>query len=536
MKYPLVRRSVIGLLFLCFGLWSSPLAAQSEFRLNYTTKSITPAMTSPSTLLHVLIPIPSSVTAADGWFTLTADTKIVVQNNDSTSMDVAQFLAESLRRATGYPFPVQGDDRSNNVIRLAIAESDPTSNNESYTLTVTPDVVALRASTANGLFYGVQTIRQLLPPEIDSNIVRNGPWQIAAGTIDDTPRFGWRGAMLDVSRHFFTVADVKRYIDLIAYYKMNRLHLHLSDDQGWRIVISAWPNLTSISGNSAVNGDPGGYYTQADYSEIVTYAQRRFVTIVPEIDMPGHTNAALAAYPELNCNGTAPAAYTGTKVGFSTLCVPKEVTYKFIDNVVAEVAALTPGPYFHIGGDESAATAPDDYVHFVERVQSIVHAHGKQMIGWEEVSQTKLLPTTIVQQWRDNNVQKAVQQGNKVIMSPANHAYLDMKYDTNTPLGLNWAGYVNVQQAYDWDPVEMIPGVDESSIVGVEAPIWSETLRTFADVEQMSFPRLIGIAEIGWSAAHSRSWDEYKTRLANQGPRLTTLGVNFYRSPEVNWL
>ena len=486
-------------------------------------------MSTPNAILHALIPMPASIAAAAGTFTLTSGTTIVVQAGDLSSTAVAQFLASSLRAATGFPLPIQSAVQSANVIRLAIVEGAPGLDDEGYTLTVTPEVVAISARTAAGLFYGVQTLRQLLPPAIESAVVQAGPWPIAAVTIRDTPRFAWRGTMLDVSRHFFSVTDVKRFIDLIAYYKLNRLHLHLSDDQGWRIAINSWPNLTAYGGSTAVNGDPGGYYTQAEYSEIVAYAQQQFVTIVPEIDMPGHTNAALASYPELNCSGTAPALYTGTRVGFSTLCVSKDITYKFIDNVIAELVALTPGPYFHIGGDESAATAPDDYVHFVERVQAIVQVHGKQMIGWEEVSQTKLLSTTIVQQWKDNQVQHAVRQGAKVIMSPATHAYLDMKYDTNTPLGLNWAGYVGVQQAYEWDPVEVLPGVDESSIVGVEAPLWSETLRTFADVEQMAFPRLIGVAEIGWSRADSRNWDDYKARLALQKSRLDVLGVNYYR-------
>jgi hexosaminidase len=387
----------------------------------------------------------------------------------------------------------------------------------------------IHAAAAAGLFHGVQTLRQLLPPEIDRSTIQNIAWKIAASTIRDVPRFGWRGTMLDVARHFFGVPDVKRLIDLMAYYKMNRLHLHLTDDQGWRIAINRWPNLTIYGGSTAVNGDPGGFYTQADYAEIVAYAEQRFIIVVPEIDMPGHTNAALASYPELNCNDTAPALYTGTHVGFSTFCVPKEVTYRFIDDVIGEIAALTPGPYIHVGGDESAATAPDDYLYFVERVQAIVQAHGKRMIGWEEVSQVKLLPTTLVQQWKDNQVVNAIKQGAHVILSPANHAYLDMKYDVATSLGLNWAGYVNVRQAYEWDPTELIPGIDEQVIAGVEAPLWSETIRTQTDMDQMIFPRLLGVAEIGWSAVAARNWDDYNARLKANLTHLDALGVNYYQ-------
>src|SRR5260221_7536627 len=198
--------------------------------------------------------------------------------------------------------------------------------------------------------------------------------------------------MLDVARHFFSVDEVKRFIDLEALHKMNRLHLHLADDQGWRIEIKKWPDLTAKGSRTEVGGTPGGFYSQAEYADLVTYAADRFITIVPEIDMPGHTNAALSSYAELNCDGQAPPAFTGTAVGFSALCVEKDVTYRFIDEVVGEIAALTKGPYFHMGGDEVKTLTPDQYRAFVERVQTIVQAHGKQMIGWDEVAATKLNP------------------------------------------------------------------------------------------------------------------------------------------------
>ena len=210
--------------------------------------------------------------------------------------------------------------------------------------------------------------------------------------IDDRPRFRWRGAHLDVSRHFFSVAEVKRYIDLISQYKVNVLHLHLSDDQGWRIAIDSWPRLTSVGGSTEVGGGPGGYYTKRDYRELVRYAAARYITVVPEIDTPGHTNAALASYAELNCDGIAPPLYTGIDVGFSSLCVDKEITYEFLDDVIRELAALTPGPYLHMGGDEAHSTEDADYVRFIERVQPIVAAHGKRLMGWEEIAQAPLLP------------------------------------------------------------------------------------------------------------------------------------------------
>jgi len=341
--------------------------------------------------------------------------------------------------------------------------------------------------------------------------------------------------MLDVARHFFTVPDVKRYLDLMAYYKINRFHLHLTDDQGWRLRIDSWSNLSTYGGSTEVGGGPGGYFTQSEYLDIVAYAQARYIMVVPEIDMPGHTNAALASYAILNCNGIAPSLYTGIGVGFSALCVTKDTTYAFVEDVVKELSALTPGPYIHVGGDEASAISLANYVRFVERVQTIIQSYGKQMIGWEEIAQCHLLPTSVAQHWYSNLAQSAVQQGSKVIMSPAGKAYLDMKYNPSTSPGQNWAGYIEVEEAYTWDPANQVAGVSESDVLGVEAPLWTETIQSVADIEYMVFPRLAGYAEIGWSAATGRSWDEYKVRLGEHGPRLSAMGVNFYRSQQVPW-
>jgi hexosaminidase len=318
-------------------------------------------------------------------------------------------------------------------------------------------------------------------------------------------------------------------------YKINRLHLHLADDQGWRIEIKSWPELARRGGASEVGGGPGGYYTQEQYKDLVDYAATHFVTVVPEIDMPGHTNALLSSYADLNCNGTAPAPYTGTEVGFSALCVDLDVTYKFIDDIVREIAALTPGPYFHAGGDEVKTLTPDQYKRFVERVQTIVQSHGKQMVGWDEVSVATLLETSIVQHWRPDASKQLLAGSPHLLLSPADRAYLDMKYDDSTLLGLNWAGNVSLEKAYDWDPEALVPGARPGAVIGVEAPIWSETLTNMRDVEFMAFPRLPAVAEIGWSPQAARSWDNFKERLAAQAPRWTALGINFYRAPEIAW-
>lgn len=480
-----------------------------------------------TTGMRTLIPKPVSVRPARGAFTFAPTARVVVPGELT---GVGRYLAALLRETTGYRIPVTTAAARPGDVVLSLAPARLASG-EAYELRIDPDRVSI-AGDAPGAFYAVQTLRQLLPAK--------KPWRVPAGTIADAPRFPWRGAMLDVARHFFGVADVERFIDAMAAYKLNRLHLHLSDDQGWRISIRSWPKLSVHGGSTAVGGGPGGYFTQRDYRRLVAYAQSRFVTIVPEIDMPGHVEAALSSYPELSCDGKAHPLYTGIDVGFSSLCATKAVTYRFVDQVLGELARLTPGPWLHIGGDEAAATKPAEYVRFVERVQRIVRRHRKQAIGWEEIGKATLAPGSVVQHWnldpqRSALSAQAVKQGAKVIMSPGDKAYLDMKYDRSTRLGLHWAGYTSVRASYAWDPAGVVAGVGEADVLGVEAPVWSETLRTLADVQYMAFPRLIGIAEIGWSPRAGRSWREYRLRLAAQAPLLGRLGVRFYRAPEIPW-
>jgi hexosaminidase len=490
-----------------------------------------------------LIPLPAIVEPAAGDpFVIAPATTIRVPAGNDDLMRIGRQLADFIGIAAGPQPPAVAAGATQGApggIDLQLGDV-PVPGDEAYELTIASDRVTIRGRTAAGVFYGVQTFRQLLPPFLEHEAVRNDknrPVQAAAMRIADSPRFGWRAAMLDVARHFFSVDEVKRYIDLIALHKMNRLHLHLSDDQGWRIDITSWPNLAKRGGSTEVGGGAGGYYTQQQYADIIGYARDRFITIIPEIDMPGHTNAALASYAELNCNGAAPPLYTEIEVGFSALCVDQEITYKFIDDVVREIAAITPGPYFHIGGDEVKTLNANQYAQFIARVQKIVQSHKKQMIGWDEISPAPLLPTSIIQHWRPKTTPaEGVSQGAKVVMSPADRAYLDMKYDTSTPIGLNWAAFIEVQSAYEWDPTTVAPGVPESAILGVEAPIWTETIASIADLEMMAFPRLAAVAEIGWSRADRRGWEGFRARLGAQAPRWSALGINFYRSPQVPWL
>jgi hexosaminidase len=378
----------------------------------------------------------------------------------------------------------------------------------------------------------------LLPEEIEADSLQNMPWQIPTGKVKDYPNYEMRGAMLDIARHFFGVEDIKRYIDLISFYKMNVLHLHLSDDQGWRIEIKKWPKLTTIGSSTKVGGGKGGYLTQEQYKEIVRYASEKYISIIPEIDMPGHTNAALASYPFLNCdvNNPKPKVYTGMRVGFSTLCTGNEKVYSFIDDVINEIAAITPGSYIHIGGDESLATNKKDYIKFINRVQGIVKKYGKHAIGWDEIALSTLQPNSIAQYW-DNaaNSLIAMKKGAKILMSPARKAYLDMKYNANTKIGLKWAGYIEVDVAYNWDPAKLIKGIDRENIIGIEAPLWTETVKNINDIEYMAFPRIIGYAEIGWSPNKGKNWEEYKLRLGKHAKRMKAMNINFYKSNKVPW-
>ncbi|GAB3985852.1 hypothetical protein GCM10027615_76800 [Plantactinospora veratri] len=401
----------------------------------FQSRSIrTPADTPPR--LTDVLPAPARVEPAAGVeFILTPGTTIRTTPGPEASA-VGRHLAELLRRPTGYPLPVvtAGQADGPGGISLLLTGDDGATGRagkprpggagsaEGYHLEISSSGVLARARTAAGLFYAVQTLRQLLPPKIESARRQPGPWAIPGGTIDDQPRFGYRGAMLDVARHFFAVPHVLRFVDHLARYKLNHLHLHLTDDQGWRIAVDSWPRLASVGGATEVDGGPGGYYSKEQYSEIVAYAAARHITVVPEIDLPGHTNAALNAYAELAPDGVAPPEYTGTDVGFSAVAVDSERTYRFIDDVLGEVAALTPGRYLHVGGDEAFTLDRAAYTRFMNRVQRIVTGHGKRVLGWHQLAVAEHSAGRVVQYWgtatEDPVVTAAVRDGARVLLSP----------------------------------------------------------------------------------------------------------------------
>jgi len=489
---------------------------------------------------NTIIPKPVSITATGGYFALKSHSAIYVMGESPELKQIGLKLAEKLKLSTGFKIEVISTSKTpgtgNIFLTLTEKSSGPNLGEEGYELVITKKLVLLSANTPAGVFRGVQTIRQLLPPKIEMTSTQSGPWKIATGTITDYPLYSYRGVMLDVSRHFFGVGDVEKLIDYLSYYKMNVLHLHLSDDQGWRIEIKSWPELTKHGGSTQVGGGKGGYYTQDQYTAIVQYAKDRYITIVPEIDMPGHTNAALSSYAELNCSGKATELYTGTEVGFSTFCTILDITYKFINDVVGELAAITPGPYIHIGGDESHSTKREDYIPFINKVQDIVLAHGKKVLGWDDIAIAILKPGVVAQHWANvKNANMAVAQGARILMSPAKKAYLDMQYDKSTKLGLHWAAYIEVDSAYTWDPATLIPGVAKENILGIEAALWTETITNIDEMEYMVFPRLPGYAEIGWTPSSGRSWNEYKVRLGKQAGRFKSMGIDYYQSVRVPW-
>ena len=474
-----------------------------------------------------LIPAPRAVTVRTGRFELTERTSLTAPD-----CHAARFLADLVRRATGRP-PEPAPDGS---LVLAL-DGAADLGREGYLLEIAPDRVMLRAGTEEGLFRGVQTLRQLLPPRIESPAPGPGPWHLPCVSIADAPRFAWRGVMLDVARHFFGVEAVKRFIDRAVPYKFNVLHLHLTDDQGWRLEIASHPRLTAHGGTSQVGEGTGGHFTREEFAEIVSYAEARHMVVVPEIDVPGHTQAAMASYPHLAPDGAGTDLYRGIDVGFSQLAIHEPATYEFLDAVFSELAPLTGAPYLHVGGDEAHQTSREDYAAFMARMLPLAVRHGRTVVAWQEAAASPDLPEgTHLQYWRPTRepvspaLAEAASRGFPLIMSPADRAYLDMKYDEGTELGLKWAGTVGVRQSYEWDPESLVPG---ARVIGVEAPLWSETLLTPDDIDHMLYPRLPGLAEVAWSPAPG-DWDSYVPRLRAHTLRWDAAGItSYYRSPEL---
>lgn len=498
-----------------------------------------------------VVPQPVEVAGVRGdVFVLAADARIVVDAEAPEVQATAELLAALLRPASGFEVPVvAGEAARAGDLSLVVADGEAPTNHpeEGYRLRSEAAGIRIGADSPAGIWNGVQTLRQLLPPAIESGQPLPEPLEVVAAEISDYPRFAYRSAMLDVARHFFTVEEVERYIDEISMLKVNTLHLHLANDQGWRIEIEGWPLLTEVGGQFEVDAGPGGYYTQDEFRGIVSYAAERNVMIVPEANMPGHTHAALTAYAELTCDGVAPPPHTLAAGGGSSLCPTSLSAEQMAVDVVTQLAALAPGPYVHLGGDEVSGYTEEEYVYFMGLTTEAVAAAGKTVVGWQELGASDALPPgTIGQYWGTTEpnalgtelMRSFLDQGGRIVMSPPDVAYLDQVYPDDASLGLDWAGPTDVTEAYDWDPARIFDGVGDDEVLGIEAPMWSETVASIEDVEFLAFPRLGAIAEVAWSPAPAdgadRDFDEFGPRLVAFLEHFDARGVNYHRSSDLH--
>jgi N-acetyl-beta-hexosaminidase len=502
-----------------------------------------------------LIPQPASLTQTDGaTFTLEPDARIHAPRQ---ARPAANALVRVLRPSTGYRLPVVKDAPRPGDISIVVDPATPVAGFEgvpgAYTLRSGPEGVAISAPTKLGAFYAVQTLRQLFPSFVESDIEMDLTWTTPAVQVADGPRFEYRGLMLDLARNFLSVRQIRETIDSLAHFKMNVLRLHLSDDQGWRIEITNegraegdtidYTALTRVSGQTAIEaGGPqgipatSGFLTQEQYRSIVEYAAEQHITVIPEIDGPSHSNAMLHAIPELNTAGAVPQPAPGEdtvpadrsqRVGHTSLDTDSETTYTFLEHVFSQLAAMTPGPYLHLGGDEGHSTDHDDYVRFMNRSTEIIRGLGKKPMGWNEYAVSDLEPGDVVQYYNHDvgaTVRAANERGARVVVSWHPNTYLDYTYAQG-----------DFDTYYNWDVTGRFPGVPESSFLGLEAPLWTENVRSDDEAEYQIFPRAISTAELGWSPASRHDGDGFVRRMGQIGGRLTLQGVNFFHSPRAAW-
>ena len=515
---------------------------------------------------YAIIPMPRRLVTRPGEFRLDRETRIVLADTASRELRApAELLAAPLRAASGLPLPIvpastSGGGDASNAIAIRLDAGGPSAEPERYRLVVTERGATLSASTPAGLLDGIQTVRQLLPPAAASS----ARWAIPAVEIDDAPRFRYRGVLLDVGRYYFPPEFLKELVDLLALYKLDVLQLHLTDDQGWRLEIRKYPRLTQVGAwrKETVlkqNFDPyvgdrtphGGFYTQEQVRDLVAYAAARHVTIVPEIEMPGHAGAALAAYPELSCTGGPFEVSTVWGVHEDVFC-PSERTIAFLEDVLTEVMELFPSEYIHIGGDEvpktrwKASPVAQEIIRreglaneeelqswFTKRIERFLRAHGRKLLGWDEILEGGIAPEATVMSWRgmEGGI-AAARQGHDVVMSPGDYAYLDHYQGDPATEPLAICCYLPLDTVYAFEPVPpQLAPAEAAHILGAQGNLWTEYIATPSYAEYMLFPRLLALAEVAWSPKGARSWDGFLSRLPAQLARLDALGVE-YRVPE----
>ncbi len=511
-----------------------------------------------------LFPQPARLERGGEPYTLTEAARIITQDRA-----LGETLASYLRPATGFALPVQAADSgaanaSANVILLekAAAAASP----EAYSLAASGTSLRLRAAHRRGFLHGIQTIRQLLPRQILSREALPGQaWRMPGLEVDDAPAFGWRGLHLDVGRHFSPLDFIKRFIDLLAFYKFNTFHWHLTEDQGWRIEIQKYPRLTEVGGYRAetvigqntdeYDGKPyGGFYTQDEIREAIAYAEARGITIVPEIELPGHAVAALAAYPQLGCRGEGYQVRRKWGIAKDIFCAGKDEVFAFLEDVLDEVLALFPSEYIHIGGDEApkarwevcpacqariqAEGLADEHElqsWFIRRIEAWLNARGRKLLGWDEILEGGLAPNATVMSWRgsDGGI-AAANAGHDVVMTPNTYCYLDYYQSleaASEPLAI--PAFLPLRQVWDYVVIpEQIAEEKRRHILGGQGNIWTEYMPNSEHVEYMMFPRAIAIADVLWHHPQERDYAALVERLRRHLPSLDVLGVNYRRLDE----
>ena len=497
-----------------------------------------------------IIPIPNEQLITKGVFELSSDTKLTY---DESLKSVALFFKSYIENGRN----IQLNTSSKNTIHFKIDTA--ISNNEGYQLKITPSKILISANSKKGAFYAFQSLRQLLPADFEKT--KESKFAIQCLEIKDAPQFGYRGMHLDVGRHFFSVDFIKKYINLMSMLKMNTFHWHLTEDQGWRIEIKKYPKLQEIAAfrNETLIGHHnnlphqfdgkkyGGFYTQEEIKDVVKYASERQITIIPEIEMPGHSQAAIAAYSELGCSGKQ--IEVATKWGvFNEVYCPKESTFKFLEDVIDEVVALFPGKYIHIGGDEAPKTnwKNCDYCqklirkeglkdehglqsYFIARMEKYINSKGKQIIGWDEILEGGLAPNATVMSWRGTSgAIQAAKEGHDVILTPGSHCYFDHYQSDNENEPLAIGGFLPLEKVYSFNPIPKELTKEESKyVLGAQGNVWTEYMQTPEKLEYMAFPRAIALAEVVWSSSKNKNYSDFINRLAYFQKRLNLLNVNY---------
>ncbi len=477
-------------------------------------------------MLDTLLPAPRQLKEAGGQSPLSAaDLETLARKLQPWAPQAARAILSLMTVAAQTPADSTTATQPAATPQIT-AQHDPSLGAEEYTLEFSNEQWALRAGDAAGAFWAVQTLRQAIADGVVPHF-----------SCADGPKYPIRGAMLDISRHFFTVAEIKWFIDLAASYKYNQVHLHLTDDQGWRIEIEDRPLLTELGSGTDVSGGAGGFLTLAEFKEVQEYGLEQHVVIVPEIDLPGHTHAAMLAYPEIAPDDKEREPFTGLDVGFSSVDLTSDAAWAFIDDVVSSISRNTLGPRIHLGGDEALTLERDEYVTFVERLGAVAAEYGKELIMWQEAAGAKLPAGTLIQYWTAkldaaHFADVARKQDVQFIASPGHRSYLDHAHVKGEP-GQDWAGAIELRDAYEWEPVDELPGVPQESIVGVETCLWTEMVPDFDTMSYRLLPRFPAVAEVAWGSP--KNWDRFAKAVVVHSKNWTAQGWKFYASEQVDW-